>query len=204
MCCTRKEYSVYPLFVARAFVAFLLTGILVFQVSGQDIKRHFIIPNPVRPDSFATKFAPTPPGLVGMEDVWIRFTLDWTHCQVHLGNDAIPIEIVLTGTVASNYPEIWNLNAISPVPGGLPILYFNNDILGRGGQSYGTNVPLTWEISFNNNPFIPMTIQPNNALTTIIPPGLHAFRVRITANPQPGQGHGYYNLQMGQCILPQL
>lgn len=189
--------------VMSFLVAFLLVMTLVIQVLGQEIKRQISVPPPVHLDGYATRI-PTPQIAPEWESTWLRFAFDWTHCQVHRGNDATPIEIILTGTVASNCAEIWNLFTVPPERSGAPVLFFVNDIFEQSGRSNASNIPLAWEISFDNNPFTPVTIQPNNTLSINIPPGQHIFQLRMTASPQSGQVAGYYNLQMGQWILPQL
>lgn len=86
--------------------------------------------------------------------------------------------------------------------GGLPFLYFVEDIFGRPAQ--GVDVPLSWEIALDGGSFNPMTILPDNSLSVIFPPGHHTFQVRTTGVPQYHQEDGYYQLQLEQCLTPQL
>lgn len=138
------------------------------------------------------------------DSTWLQISFDWTLCQVHRVNDTSPIEIILPGFVNSNSPNIWNLFASEPEPNAAPNLYFVEDILGQTGPAYGTDIPLIWEISLDGGTFVPMTLQPDNTLTTTLPLGPHTFQVRITGTPQPFQEDGYYHLQMSQWIMPEL
>ncbi len=143
------------------------------------------------------------PGLDPMDSVWMDFSIDWTNCQMHRVDDA-PIEIILPGTINGSNTLHWNLSAVAPQSGVPPDLYFVEDIMGRTGAVYGSDVPLIWEISLDGGPFTSMTLQPDNTLTTVFPPGQHSFQVRITGALQPYQSDGYYHLQLEQCIVPEL
>lgn len=138
------------------------------------------------------------------EPVWMEFTLDWTNCQMHRVNDDSPLEIILPGTIDGSSTLYWNLSAASPQPGGQPNLYFVEDVLGRIGPAYGSDIPLTWEVSLDGGAFQPMTLLPDNTLTATFPPGIHTFQVRITGTPQAFQADGYYHLQLTQCLVPEL
>ena len=139
------------------------------------------------------------------ELIWMEFVLDWTNCQIHRVINDSAIVIILSGNVSSSNSIYWNLNTISPQPGGLPVLYFVNDVLGRTGPEFGTDIPLTWEIALDGGSFNPiMTMLPDNILLVTFPPGNHTFQVRITGFPQPYQGNGYYQLQLGQSLVPEL
>jgi hypothetical protein len=135
----------------------------------------------------------------------MEFALDWTNCQIHRVINDSAIVIILSGNVSSSNSIYWNLSTISPHPGGLPVLYFVNDVLGRTGPEFGTDIPLTWEIALDGGSFNPiMTMLPDNILLVTFPPGKHTFQVRITGVPQPYQGDGYYQLQLGQSLVPEL
>lgn len=157
-----------------------------------DLQEHLLPKTPTRDLDF-------------LEDsTFINFSLDWTQCQIHSVDVSSPLELILFGSFISNSPNIWRLAAISPQPGAPPDLYFIEDVLGRTGPAYGSDIPLTWEISLDGGPFTPMTFQPDNTLTTTFPPGAHTFQVRITGELQPYQGDGYYHLQLEQCLVPEL
>lgn len=137
------------------------------------------------------------------DSVWMDFSIDWTNCRIHRIDDA-PIEIILSGTIDGSNGLNWNLSTAAPQSGLQPNLYFVEDVLGRTGSAYGSDIPLVWEISLDGGDFAPMTLQPDNTLTTVFPPGQHTFQVRITGELQPAQGDGYYYLQLEQCLLPEL
>lgn len=149
------------------------------------------------------------PGLLdlGATPVWLNFWLNWTHCQIHLSGYSEPVELILPGWINSNRPEILRLFVIDPQPGGLPKLYYINDVLGNpppAETSLNFDIPLEWEISLDDGPFKPITLLPDNSLTTIFPPGQHDFQIRITCLIQPYQVGGYYHLQINQTMVPQL
>lgn len=138
------------------------------------------------------------------EPICMEFALDWTSCQIHrVGTDSA-IVIILPGTISSSNSIYWNLNPISSQSGGLPYLYFMEDVLGRTGPEFGTDIPLCWEISVDGGSFNPITIQPDSSLSVNFPSGSHNFQVRITGVPQSYQGDGYYHLLLGQSLVPEL
>lgn len=49
-----------------------------------------------------------------------------------------------------------------------------------------------------------MTMQPDNSISTVFPPGAHTFQVRITGVPQNHQNDGYFRLQLEQCLVPEM
>ena len=146
----------------------------------------------------------TPNDIMPDDRIWMKFNLDWTNCQIHRVNDYAPIEIILSGNINGAIATNWNLSTAFPKSGGQADLYFMEDVLGRVGLNYGSNIPLTWEIAIDGGPFLPMTILPDNTISTIFPPGVHTFRVRITGVPHNYQNDGYYHLQLEQCLVPQM
>ena len=134
----------------------------------------------------------------------MEVNLDWTNHKIHRLDDHSPIQVLLSGTINSDLGNIWNLVAASHLPGQDPNLYFIEDSFGRPGSTYGSDISLTWEISVDGGVFSPMTVGPNNMLSTVFPPGQHTFQVRITGIPQYHQEDGYYQLQLEQMMVPQL
>lgn len=143
-------------------------------------------------------------GAESEEQIWMQFTLDWTTCQIHQVSDDQPLEIILNGTIESDYPEVWTLSTVQPTPGAPPNLHFVEDVTGRTGQAYGNDTTLEWALSLADGPFEPMTILPDNSLTFTFPPGKHSFQVRIRGDMQTYQADGYYRLQLNQSFAPQL
>ncbi len=137
------------------------------------------------------------------EPPWMQFSIDWTTCQFHRVDDT-PLEAILSGTIDGSNPLFWNLSTSEPQPGAPPLLYYVENIFGNANPVLGTDIPLTWEISLDGGAFVPMTLLPDNTLTTTFPPGQHAFQVRITGTPQNYQADGYYHLQLTQCLVPEL
>lgn len=149
-----------------------------------------------------------PPQMMGEmlaeEPIWMEFALDWTNYQLHRAINDSTIVIILSGYVSSSNSIYWNLNTISPQPGGLPVLYFVEDVLGRTGPGFGRDIPLAWEISVDGVSFNPVTIQPDSSLSVNFASGCHTFQIRITGVPQPYQGDGYFQLMLGQSLVPEL
>ena len=143
-------------------------------------------------------FVPSP-----YDSVWMQFSIDWTNAQFHRIDDT-PLEAILSGTINGSNTLFWNLTSSQPQVGAPPILYYAENIFGNTNPALGTNVPLTWEFSLDGGPFNPMTLLPDNTLTTTFPPGPHTFQVRITGTPVYHQADGYYHLQLTQCLVPQL
>jgi hypothetical protein len=149
------------------------------------------------------------PGLLdlGATPIWLDYWLNWTHCQIHLSGAYEPVEITLPGFINSNKPEILRLFVTDPHPGGVPNLYYIHNVSGNSPPmetSANVDIPLKWEISLDNGPFKPITLLPDNSLTTIFPPGQHNFQIKITCLLQPYQADGYYRLQLSQTLVPQL
>jgi hypothetical protein len=134
----------------------------------------------------------------------MELTLDWTRYQIHRANDCSPIEIILSGNVFTSHNLSWDLRSTSPLAEGTPGLHFIGDVLGRTGPDAGMDVPLTWEIAMGDGPFSPMSVLPDNTLRAVFPAGLYPFRVRITSPPLPHAQDGYYRLELGQSITPEL
>lgn len=133
-----------------------------------------------------------------------EFFLDWTHCQIHRNGEQGVIEMRLPGTITSSAPVAWILSTSAPIPQGQAILYFVEDVLGRTGPEYGADVPLHWEISLDGGPFVPMTVLPDNSLTTTFPPGTHGFELVISGESPGPLDDGYYWLSLEQGLVPVL
>jgi hypothetical protein len=170
-------------------------------------KERRIITKPRSADEHGSLDIRTPGGLNSAEpgdSIWMVFSLEWTTCQMHRVNDDSPLEMLLSGSITSSDELCWNLFSVSPGEGLSPLLYFIEDIFGQSGPEYGTDIPLNWEFALDGGQFDPITLLPDNSLSVTFPPGDHTFQVRITGFPQTGQEDGYYNLQLGQEIIPQL
>jgi hypothetical protein len=135
--------------------------------------------------------------------ITMEFSLEWTTCQIHRVSTEGPIQALLSGTVNCSAAIVWSLTNTSQ-PGEPPVLFFVEDIFGRSGSAFGSNIPVTWEVALDGGAFQPMQIESGNILTTIFPAGAHTFQVRITGLPQNHQDDGYYHLQLTQNLMPQL
>jgi hypothetical protein len=124
------------------------------------------------------------------------------NCQMHRVDDTSPIQVTLTGNIYSTIGNHWTLSMINPQLGGPPNLNFVEDILGRAGSTFGSDIALTWEISVDGGPYSAMTLEMDNTLSTYFTPGNHNFSLRITGMPDFDQSDGYYQLQLSQFLTP--
>jgi hypothetical protein len=137
-------------------------------------------------------------------EIWLENSFNWTTATIHRADNYDLFQLILPGSIASNFPNHWTLAPCSSQANFPPQLYLIEDVL-RGGVAMGTvSIPLTWEIALDGGSFNPMTLMPDNTLTTTCPPGPHTFQVRITGTPQYHQADGYYRLQLTQSLVPQL
>jgi hypothetical protein len=157
-----------------------------------------------RDSSLSHRMDSTPNDIKPDDQIWMEFNLEWTNYQIHRVNDYEPIEIILSGNISGSNTLNWNLSTAHPQSGGQADLYFMEDVLGRTGLNYGSNIPLTWEIALDGSPFFPMKILPDNSISAVFPPGAHTFQVRITGVPFNNQSGGYYHLQLEQYLVPAL
>jgi len=135
---------------------------------------------------------------------WAQFSLQWTHCQIHRVETDSAIVVTLNGSILSSNNLIWNLATAPTPPGSSPSLYFVEDIFGRSGPQYGSDIMLNWEISLDGGQLNPMNVLPDGSLSVLFPAGTHTFQVRITGAPQYHQADGYYHLQLDQSLAPEL
>jgi hypothetical protein len=145
---------------------------------------------------------PVPPPQIPQPEAMLQ--LEWTHCEIHRCGDPAQIEFGVPGTVLSSAAVIWTLCALDQGPGAAADLHFVQDVVGREGPAYGTDVPLVWEISVDQGAYVPLTLREDRSLSTAFPAGPHAFRLRATATEGPPLGDGYYTLRLGQLLVPQL
>ena len=138
------------------------------------------------------------------EPISMDFHLDWTSCQIHRVNTDSAIVMILPGTITSTNAIYWNLSNTEPGGDGLADLNFTEDIFGRAGPNFGSNIPLVWEIAIDDGPMAAIPVQPDNSLLVLFPAGQHNFQVRITGLPQQHESDGYYHLQLSQSLTPQL
>ncbi len=139
------------------------------------------------------------PLFVRPEPARLEFSLDWTKYQMHRISDTGPIEILLPGRIMSDIANVWTLASGASE---LPALIFVEDIFG-GNSPPHPNIPVTCAISLDSQPFQLMTAS-NGSLSTVFPPGMHTFQVRITGIPNGHLQPGYYRLQLSQNLVPQL
>lgn len=138
------------------------------------------------------------------EPVAMEFTLDWTSYQTHRLKDNSPVEIVLSGNMFCSRNLSWNLWSRSPRGEDMLGWHHMEDVLGRRGPDNAMDIPLTWEVAIGDGPFGPITSLPDNTLNVVFPAGSYAFRVRITSPPLTNFQAGYYRLELGQSITPEL
>lgn len=111
-------------------------------------------------------------------ELWIEmecvFRWDATHVQIHRASNYSDVEIYLSGGSCCNNGQYIITTPPTANPS-LDFLPFVQDMFGRSGPAYGTNIPLTWAYSLNGAPYAPM--QPLND-----PPGSKYFLVPLSCN----------------------
>ncbi len=132
-------------------------------------------------------------------EMWIEmeciFWWEATHVQIHRASDYSDFEIFLHGGSMCNNGQ-YIITTPPTAVGSLDFLPFVQDMFGRTGPTYGTDIPLTWDVSINGGPYEPM-------LDLDDPPGAKYFlvdlcdnywTVRITGDVVYHQEDGYYFL----------
>lgn len=139
-----------------------------------------------------------------LPDVEAQLDLEWTQCRIHRIGEQGNLELRLPGRIASPVPISWLLRPNAPVPQGQAALYFVEDVFCRSGPAHGTDLQLQWAISLNGGPAQPMTVLPDNSLTTTFPSGVHGFELIISGNNPAHTADGYYRLTLDQELAPVL
>jgi len=145
---------------------------------------------------------PAPPPHIPQSEAMLA--LEWTRCEIHRCGTPAQIELRLPGTVLSSAAVFWTLSALDGGPGAAADLHFVEDVIGREGPTYGTDLPLIWDISIDEGAYIPLTLRDDQSLSASFPPGAHSFQLRATAADVRPFGDGYYILRLGQVLVPQL
>ena len=134
----------------------------------------------------------------------LEFQMDATQAQSHHIADSSAVDIVFPGHISSDIPVVWTLETQPTGMGGAPNLNLIHDVMGRPHPSGQTVIPLTWELSLDGMPYIPMQLTPDNNLQAIILPGMHTFRIHASSPLLLTQAAGYYHLQMAMQFGPHL
>jgi hypothetical protein len=119
---------------------------------------------------------------------------------MHRVNDKDPIKILLPGRITCDVSTVWTL---APDALATPALILVTDIEGQAPYS-PFEIPLFCEISLDGHEFVPMVVSTAEPLSTIFPPGMHRFQVRMTGKLEKYQQPGYYRLQLAQNLVPQM
>jgi hypothetical protein len=138
-------------------------------------------------------------------ELWIEMecTFYWnaTHVQIHRASDYSDIVIELAGGSCCNNGQ-YIITTPPSALGSLDNLPFVEDMFGRTGPDYGTDISLTWEwdVAGDGLGFQPMTDLPDNPAAGItskyfkVPLSCNDWIVRITGDVVFHQEDGYYYL----------
>jgi hypothetical protein len=136
-------------------------------------------------------------------ELWIEmecvFHWNATHVQIHRASDYSDFEIYLSGGSCCNNGQYIITTPPTATPS-LDVLPFVQDMFGRTGSTYGTDIPLTWEANLNGTGFQPMIDLPDNPAVGItskyflVPLSCNDWVVRITGDIVFHQEDGYYYL----------
>jgi hypothetical protein len=139
-------------------------------------------------------------------EMWIEMEclLHWdaTHVQIHRASDYADFYIYFTGTSACNNGQYLIVTPPTGLATGLTVLPFVVDMFGRTGPTYGTDIPLTWEVSIDGGAYGPMVPDGDN-LMFLVDLCDHYFTVRVLVDQMYHQEDGYYYLGgPGASICP--
>ncbi len=135
-------------------------------------------------------------------ELWIEmecvFHWDATHIQIHRAADYSNFTILLPGGSCCNNGQYIITTPPFTQPD-LDFLHFQEDMFGRTGPDYGTDIPLTWEYSLNGQPWELMgdLVDDPPGYTSkyfLVPLSCNNWVVRIIGDIVFHQEDGYYYL----------
>jgi hypothetical protein len=137
--------------------------------------------------------------------MWVEMEclLHWdaTHVQIHRASDYADFYIYFSGTSACNNGQYLIVTPPTGLATGLNFLPFVDDVLGRG-PTYGTDIPLTWEVNIDAGGYQAMVPDGDN-LMFLVDACDHYFTVRVLVDQKYHQEDGYYYLGgPGASICP--
>lgn len=145
-------------------------------------------------------------------EMYMLLTYDYTSYQWHrLGDAGETISFVIQGTVQANSELHVSLMPTATEP--LDTLYFREDIFGRTGPQYGSNLPITWQGRWGDGLVIGQNVQwgweiitPSPGIGTIaltqMPACDHWFEFEGSFTIPYHQPDGYYSLVIKGCPEP--
>ena len=139
-------------------------------------------------------------------ELWIEMecilTWDRTEVDIHKMSDYAPFYLYFNGTSACNNGQV----IITTPPdalGSLAVLPFVEDMFGRSGSDYGTDIPLTWEYSLGGAAYLSMDPGTGGAMQFSVPLCDQFFTIRVLVGQVYHQEDGYYHLGgEGASICP--
>jgi len=130
------------------------------------------------------------------------FTWDATHVQIHRASDYSSFYIQFHGTSSCNAAQ-YIITTPPDDPGSLNFLPFVEDVLGRTGLVYGTDIPLTWEYRIDGGPWQVMPEAYNGKKWFTVDECDHDMDIRVGVEMVYHQEDGYYYLGgPGASICP--
>jgi len=136
-------------------------------------------------------------------ELWIEmecvFHWDATHVKIDRASNYDDIVIDLTGGSCCNNGQ-YIITTPPTALGHLNVLPFVQDMFGRTGSTYGTDIPLTWAYTLNGAPWAPMIDLPNDPASGqtskyfLVPKSCNNWIVRITGDVAFHQEDGYFFL----------
>ena len=139
-------------------------------------------------------------------EMWVEMecllTWDATHVQIHRASDYDNFYLYFNGTSKCNNGQWIITTPPTALATGLTVLPFVEDMFGRTGAAYGTDIPLTWEVSIDGGAYAAMVFDdPDYQFEVDLCD--HYFTIRILVDMAYHQEDGYYYLGgPGASICP--
>ena len=137
-------------------------------------------------------------------EMWIEMecTLWWdeTHVQIHRYADYSDIVLYFHGGSCCNNGQ-WIITTPPTALGSLDFLPFDQDMFGRTGAAYGTDIPLTWEVNINGAGYVAMVDGTAGAKQFEVPLSCQDYVIRVIGDIAFHQEDGYYDLGGPGCYI---
>lgn len=148
-------------------------------------------------------------------DLWIEMEIivhfDWTQAEIHRASLYSDVTLVVPGYIEQNSGNYIIVRPLGNDPNGRPYsldyMNFIEDIFGRTGIAYGSDIPTTWEYSLTGptGPWSAMDPGSGGAYQFLIEePCHHDFWYRVVMDIDEHENDGFYKMHGDLCPVPPL